>query len=57
MKKATTEKVGTSLSGKEAITEISTEGMLRPETTARGDGLEITGARAVEANLVLPKKE
>lgn len=57
MKKAIAGKVGTSLSAKGAITGISIERMLRPETTARGDGPGITEARAVEANSVHPKKE
>lgn len=57
MKKAIAGKVGTSLSAKGAITGISIERMLRPETTAHGDGPGITEARAVEANSVHPKKE
>lgn len=57
MRKETAGKVGTNLSGKEATTETSIERMLHPEMTARGDALEITETKAVEANLVLPRRE
>ena len=56
MKKVIAGKAGTNLSGKEAIMAIGIEGILRPEMTAREEGLEITGAIAEETNSVLHKR-
>lgn len=57
MKREITGRAGTSSSGREAITEKSTERIPHLEMTARGGDPGITEARAVEANSVLPKKE
>ena len=56
MKKVIVGKAGTNSSGKEAIMAIGIEGTLRPEMTAREEGLEITEAIAGETNSVLLKR-